>query len=200
MMELEEMRNEWQEMSKELEKQQLLTDKLIIDMTQEKYNNKLKSISIPETIGAVICVLGAIYISINFNKLDTWYLVVCGVFAVVYLILLPLKSIGSIRKMQQVTIADKTIEQTLMDFVKSKKQFWLIQRLGFYLNFVFIVAILPVFGKLLSNKDLFLEIKLWYFYIPFMVVFLLVISKFGLKHYKKTTDSAENLLKDLEIS
>ena len=127
MMELEEMRNEWKEMSKELEKQQLLTDKLIIDMTQEKYNNKLKSISIPETMGAVICVLGAIYISINFNKLDTWYLVVCGVFAVVYLILLPLKSIGSIRKMQQVTIADKTIEQTLMDFVKSKKQFWLIQ-------------------------------------------------------------------------
>ena len=122
-MELEEMRNEWQEMSKELEKQQLLTDKLIIDMTQEKYNNKLKSISIPETIGAVICVLGAIYISINFNKLDTWYLVVCGVFAVVYLILLPLKSIGSIRKMQQVTIADKTIEQTLMDCVKSKNVF-----------------------------------------------------------------------------
>lgn len=199
-MELEEMRNEWQEMSKELEKQQLLTDKLIIDMTQEKYNNKLKSISIPETIGSVICLLTAIYIVVNFNKLDVWYLVVCGVFAVGYLIVLPIKSIGSIKKMQQVTIGDKTIEQTLINFSKRKKQFWMVQRIGFYLNFIFIVALLPVAGKIINNKDLFLENKLWYFYIPFMIVFLLVISKFGLKHYKKTTDSAEKLLKELDIS
>lgn len=197
---LEEMRNEWQEMSKELEKQQLLTDKLIIDMTQEKYNNKLQSISVPETIGAVICILAALYLILSFNKLDTWYLALCGILSIVYLILLPIKSIRSIRSMQRVTIGAKTIEQTLIDFAKKKKQFWLVQRVGFYLNFVFIVAILPVSGKIMSNKNLFLDDKLWYFYIPFMAIFLIVISKFGLKHYQKTTKSAENLLKELDIS
>jgi len=200
MEELDEMRNNWQEMSKELEKQQLLTDKLIIDMTQEKYNNKLKSISVPETIGAVICILAAIYVTFNFNKLDTWYLMLCGYFSVVYLILLPIKSMGSIRNMQRVIIGNKTIKETLLDFAKKKKQFWLVQRVGFYLNFIFIVAILPVSGKILRNKDLFLDDRLWYFYIPFMVIFLIVISKFGLKHYKIATKSAENLLKELDVS
>lgn len=199
-MELDELRNEWQEMSIELNKQKILTDKLIIGMTQEKYSNKLKSISIPETIGAVICMLSAIFVSIKFSLLDTWYLVVCGVFTVAYLILLPIKSIGSIRKMQQVNIGDKTIEETLLDFTKTKKQFWLVQRVGFYLNFILIIAVLPVAGKIMNNKDLFLDTKMWYFYLPFMVIFLLVISKFGLKHYKKTTKSAEDLLKDLDIS
>lgn len=198
-MELDELRNEWQEMSIELNKQKILTDKLIIGMTQEKYSNKLKSISIPETIGAVICMLSAIFVMIKFSTLDTWYLAVCGVFTVAYLILLPIKSIGSIRKMQQVNIGDKTIEDTLLDFTKTKKQFWLVQRVGFYLNFILIIAVLPVAGKIMNNKDLFLDTKMWYFYLPFMVIFLLVISKFGLKHYKKTTNSAEDLLKELDI-
>jgi len=199
-MELDEMKSQWDEMSKEIKKQQILTDKLIVDMTQEKYNNKIKSISIPETIGAVICVASALYILINFNKLDTWYLIVCGVFAVVYLILMPIKSLRSIDKMKSINLSDKNVTETLIDFTKSKKKFWLVQRIGFYLNFIFIVAILPISGKLLSNKDLFLESKLWYLYIPMLVVFLLIITFFGLKHYKKATKSAENLLKDLEIS
>jgi hypothetical protein len=197
-MELEEMRNEWQEMSKKMERQQLLTDKLIVEMTQEKYNNKLKSISIPETVGAVICFLSALYILRYFSKLDTWYLVVCGIFSIVYLIILPLKSMSSIKKMQRINISNKSIAQNLIDFANSKKKFWLVQRVGFYLNFIFIITILPISGKLLSNKDLFLENKLWYFYIPILIVFMLVFSRWGLKHYKKATESAENLLKELE--
>ncbi|SNR71402.1 hypothetical protein [Lutibacter flavus] len=197
-MELEEMRNEWQEMSKKMERQQLLTDKLIIEMTQEKYKNKLKSISIPETVGTVICFLSAFYILVHFNKLDTWYLVVCGVFSMLYLIILPVKSMRSVKKMQRINISNKSIAQNLIDFARSKKQFWLVQRVGFYLSFIFIITILPISGKLLSNKDLFLENKLWYFYVPVLIVFMLVFSKWGLKHYKKATQSAENLLKELE--
>lgn len=192
------MRNEWQEMSKKMERQQLLTDKLIIEMTQEKYKNKLKSISIPETVGTVICFLSAFYILVHFNKLDTWYLVVCGVFSMLYLIILPVKSMRSVKKMQRINISNKSIAQNLIDFARSKKQFWLVQRVGFYLSFIFIITILPISGKLLSNKDLFLENKLWYFYVPVLIVFMLVFSKWGLKHYKKATQSAENLLKELE--
>ena len=83
-MELEELRNEWQEMSKEIEKQKILTDKLIIDMTEKKYKNKLKSISIPETIGTVICFAAAIYIFINFSLLDTWYMQLSGLFTALF--------------------------------------------------------------------------------------------------------------------
>lgn len=199
-MELEEMRNKWQEMSKKMEKQQLLTDKLIMEMTKEKYNNKLKLISIPETIGTIICFGAALYILMNLSKLNSWYLMVSGIFAVIYLILLPIKSLSSINKMKSINISNKNIEETLSDFVKGKKRFWLIQRVAFYLNFIFIIAILPIAGKLMRNKDLFLESKLWYIYIPILLIFMVLFSKWGFKHYKNATDSAEKILKDLEIS
>lgn len=197
-MELDEMRTLWDEMTIEVEKQKTLTDKLIIQMTQERYNSKLKSISIPETFGTIICFIAALYILMNFSKLDTWYLIVCGIFAIMYLILIPVKSLSSINQMKSINISDKNIAETLIDFTKGKKQFWLVQRIGFYLNFIFIIAILPVSGKIMSNKDLFLDNKLWYIYVPILVIFMLVFSKWGLKHYKKATESAENLLKDLE--
>ena len=41
-MELEEMKVLWQEMSQQVEKQKSLTDKLIIEMTQQKYAQKFE--------------------------------------------------------------------------------------------------------------------------------------------------------------
>jgi len=197
-MELEELKNEWQEMSKEIENQKILTDKLIIDMTQEKFNKRLSSISIPESVGAIICAFMALYIIFNFYKLDIWYLEVCGALSIAYLILLPFYVLKSIKGMKKINIAVNSLKQTILDFSKRKNQFWFAQRIGFYLNFLFIIAILPVFGKLFKDKDLFLSAKLWYWYIPAMFVFLIVFSIWGLKHYKKATTDAENLLKDLE--
>ena len=41
-MELEEMQTVWSQMSDQLEQQQKLTDKIIIDMTQQKFKNRFK--------------------------------------------------------------------------------------------------------------------------------------------------------------
>ena len=69
------MQQTWKEMSLELEKQKKLTTTIILKMTQEKYKNKFGTITIIESIGAVICFIAAIYILINFAKLDTWFCV-----------------------------------------------------------------------------------------------------------------------------
>lgn len=199
-MELEEMRNEWQEMSKKMEKQQLLTDKLIIDMTQEKYNNKLRSISVPETIGTVICFAVAFYIFINFYKLDTWYMQLSGIFTALFCIVLPILSLKSIFGMQKINMLTGNYKQVLERFAKSKKRFVLVQKVSFYLSFILVIVALPVAAKLLNGKDLFLESKIWLWYVPFGFIFLYFFSKWVFKHYKKTTEIAEELLKDLEIS
>lgn len=199
-MELEEMRNEWQEMSKDLEKQQLLTDKLILDMTQEKYNNKLKSISIPETIGAVICILTAVYIVVSFNKLDAWYIQLSGLLTALFCIVLPIFSLKSILGMQKINMSTSNYKQTLESFAKSKKRFVLIQKISFYMSFILVIVSLPVAAKLLNGKDLFLESKVWLWYVPFGFLFVYLFSKWVFKQYKKTTNSAEKLLKELETS
>lgn len=199
-MELEELRSEWQEMSTELKKQKILTDKLIIDMTQKKYNNKLKSISIPETIGSVVCFAAAIYILMNFGEFDTWYIQLSGLFSALFCIVLPIISLRSIFGMQKINMSTSNYKQSLERFAKNKKQFVWIQKVSFYLSFVLVIVSLPVAAKLMNGKDLFLESKVWLWYIPFGFIFLYIFSKWVFKHYKKTTDSAESLLKELDIS
>lgn len=199
-MELEELRSEWQEMSTELKKQKILTDKLIIDMTQKKYNNKLKSISIPETIGSVVCFAAAIYILMNFGEFDTWYIQLSGLFSALFCIVLPIISLRSIFGMQKLNMSTSNYKQSLERFAKNKKQFVWIQKVSFYLSFVLVIVSLPVAAKLMNGKDLFLESKVWLWYIPFGFIFLYIFSKWVFKHYKKTTDSAESLLKELDIS
>ena len=199
-MELEKLRSEWQEMSKEIEKQKILTDKLIIDMTQKKYKNKLKLISIPESIGTVICFAASLYIFINFSKLDNWHLQLSGVFTALFCVVLPILSMRSIFDMQKINMSTSNYKQSLERFAKNKKQFVLIQKASFYLSFILVIVSLPVAAKLMNGKDLFLESKAWLWYIPFGFLFLYLFSKWVFKHYKKTTQFAEELLKDLEVS
>jgi len=197
-MDLEEMKNAWGDMSNEIDKQKKLTDKLIMMMTQEKYNKSLKKISVPETIGTVICFIMVLIILFNFEKLDTWYLQLSGLITLAILIVLPILSLRSIKKMNSINISKNNIKQTMLEFNKGKQQFKLAQKLGFYMGFVMLIVSLPVASKLMSNKDLFLEEKVWLWYIPFGFLFLYIFAKIVFKYYKRLTTDAENLLKNLE--
>jgi len=199
-MELEEMKHQWDEMSEEIKKQKILTNKLIVDMIQEKFTNRLRRISVPETIGTFICFGMALYVVLNFSKLDTWYLQLSGIFAVVFCVVLPILSLKSIYGMRKIIISTSNYKETIENFVKRKKQFVLVQKWSFYLSFVLVVVSLPVASKLMKGKDLFLESTVWLWYLPIGFLFLYFFSKWIFKHYKKTTKSAEELLKELEVS
>jgi len=198
-MELEKMKTLWDEMSQEIEKQKRLTDTIIIDMTQERYKNKFTKISIYETIGALICFIAAIYILFNFGKLNTWYLIICGIFSVLYLFILPTIVLRSLNSIKTISLTTNTYKQTLLDFTKRKKHMLFIQQLGIYVNFIFLIFFLPVAGKVLSDKDIFAtNSTVWYWYIPVMSIVMILISRWGYKCYKSIANSAENTLKELE--
>ncbi|MEP3380166.1 MAG: hypothetical protein ABJO28_06260, partial [Maribacter dokdonensis] len=82
-MELEEMKSLWEDMSQKVDQQKVLTDQLIMDMTKERYENRMRRISVPETISALICFAAVIYLISNFNLLDVWYLQLTGVLTIV---------------------------------------------------------------------------------------------------------------------
>ena len=197
-MELKELETLWSEMSQELETQKKLTNELIMNMTQEKYSNKFQKISTYETIGGVICIIAAIFILTKFSLLDTWYLQLCGLFTVLFLVLLPVFSLNSLRRIQKINISDKNFKETLVSFSKAKKQLLLFQRLGIYLSFILMFTTLPVASKIMKGKDLFLDSNIWYIYLPIMAVFLFFFARWGYGCYKSITNSAEDLLKELE--
>ena len=197
-MELDEMKLLWEEMSQDLDNQKKLTDKIIIEMTNERYLNKMRSISGPETIGGIVCFGMALFLLFNFGKLDTWYLILSGVFTLGFLTLLPFFSLRSIYIMRHINMADGNMKETLLDFSKARNQFLLIQRLGVILSFVLVITSLPVASKILNGTDIFTKPAVLSWYIPAGFIFLFFFGRWGYNCYVNITNSAENLLKELE--
>jgi hypothetical protein len=198
-MELEEMQELWSEMTTQLDNQKRLTNKLIIQMTQERYKSKIAILAKYEGVGAMICFVAAIMLIKQFEMLDTWYLIVSGIFTILYLIIVPSVVLRSIGFMKRINLAKGTYKETLIAYAKGRKQFLLIQKVGIYLNFLLLIVSLPVMMKVFSGKDIFIEnMQVLYWYIPSMTIFLIVFSKWGYGKYKKVTASASNILADLE--
>ncbi|MFS4481768.1 hypothetical protein ACKGJY_02035 [Hyunsoonleella sp. 2307UL5-6] len=198
-MELEEMQTTWSQMSDQLENQKKLTNKLIMEMTKERYKNKIDVLSKYEGIGAIICFIMAILLISRFSELNTWYLTVSGIFTVCYLIVLPLIVLRSIRSMKSIDLTNNNYKETLIAYTQKKKQFLLTQKVGIYLNFILLVVSLPVIIKVFKGKDIFItNINLIYWYIPVMAVFLILFSIWGYCKYKNVTSSASHILEELE--
>ncbi len=197
-MELKDLESLWSEMDRELENQKKLTNTLIMEMTQQKYSNKFQKISVFETIGGVICALAGFYLLFNFSVLDTWYLQLCGVITIGILFVLPVITLRALYRVQSIRISDKTVSETIVGYIKAKNRLLFLQRLGIYLSVVLMLAMLPVASKISSGKDLFLETSAWYIYIPVMAVFLFFFARWGYGCYRNITDSAEELLKQME--
>lgn len=197
-MEIEELQSVWSEMSDQLEKQKNLTNELIMEMTQNRYSTKFDKLALYETIGAVICFVMAIYLLVNITKLDTWYLLSCGIFTIAFLIILPLITLGLLGKIKRINIVKNSFKETIVSYTKTRNQLLLMQRVGIYLSFILVFTCLPVFSKIMKNKDLFLQTSTLFIYLPVMGIFMFFFSRWGYRCYKNVTNSAENILKELE--
>ncbi|MEM7186245.1 MAG: hypothetical protein AAF466_06270 [Bacteroidota bacterium] len=199
-MELEEMKMLWQQMSQKLEQQRLVTDQIIIEMTQQKYSNRFNKLYFFESLGTVVCVAIAILILVNFRKLDTWYLVTCGAFVTAFLLVMPLLTLRSLQRIKRLSVSQFSYKEMLVRFEKSKHRVLLLQRGSLILSALLAVLILPVFQKIFKNEDLFqqdIELSLW-ISVGVMLLFLFFFARWGYRCYQSVTRSAEGILKELE--
>ena len=197
-MELDEMKSAWASMSEHLKKQELLTEQLIFEMTQRKFKNKFSKLSFYESIGGIICIIAAIYLSFNFYTLDTWYLKAFGIFSILYLLILPLLVLNSLAKISSINLAKNTYKQTLIEFGKRKKRMLNIQKAGIFFNFVFMIVLLPVISKIFKGRDLLVDFESkWLWFLLVVTIVMIIVSKWGYSKYKKLSDEAQKILKDL---
>ena len=196
-MELEELKTQWEAMSADLDKQKKLTDSLILKMTKMTYTKKLNKIVIPELAASPICLGAMFYILFNFQNLNQWYLVVCGVITVILLGLMPILSLRVLYGMQSINIERNSYQQSLMEYSKHKAAFLSFQKLSFYLNSLLLVVVLPVAGSIFSGKDLFTAARLWLWY-ALLFPFLFYFARWVYRHYNRATNDIENMLKELQ--
>ncbi|QLG46918.1 AbgT family transporter [Costertonia aggregata] len=199
-MDLEQLQLAWSQMSEQLENQKKLTDKIILQMTQDKYKNKFRTVSFFEYTGAVICFFAAIYILINFGKLQGRLEIGCGIFTLVFLIVLPLLVLNSLRRVKYLDITTSTYKKTLLDFTAKKKRLLRFQQIGIYASFLLLFAILPVVSRISSNRDFFSIPREAPFYVGLglTMIVLFFYARWGYACYKKITQSAEDILKELD--
>jgi hypothetical protein len=100
--------------------------------------------------------------------------------------------------MRRMNIVKNSFKETIVVYTKAKNQLLLMQKVGIYLSFVLMFTSLPVFSKIMNDKDLFLHGKTLLVYIPVMAIFLFFFTRWGYKCYRNITNSAENILKELE--
>ena len=199
-MELEELQSAWVQMSEELNHQKKLTNQLILDMTKQKYQNKFSTITKYESIGAVVCFAVAFFVLLNFGKLDTWYLIVCGIFTLSFLIILPILVLSTLKKIKHIDILKGSYKENLSTYLKTKNRLLKLQQIGILVGFVGLVFIVPVTSKIISNKNVFLTGLKTEQYVIFAITLVIVafICNWAYKGYQKITQSAQELIQELE--
>lgn len=192
------MKSLWEDMSQKVDQQKILTDKLILDMTKERYDSRIRSISVPETVGALICFATVIYLVSNFSLLDVWYLELSGVLTIVACILLPVLSLKSIKRMKGINISKSTYKESLATYAKEKATFMQLQKTSFYTSFIVLILAVISFGKIMKGIDLFTTTEKLNWLVPSGIGVLFIFTQWVLKKYKKAADSANDILKELE--
>ena len=196
-MEFEELKSQWSEMSANVDNQKKLTDKKISTMIEMSYRDKIRKIKIWEVTGAIFCCVALIFILNGMNKLEPWYLMICGIVSVMMLILMPALSLSTLFKISSANISTNDYRQVLFDYNTRKINFINVQKLSICLGALLFVAILPVMGKLVSGKDLFKSATIWYIYsvgFPFLYYF----ATWVFKKYNSSLNKAEEILHDLK--
>lgn len=155
-MELEELQTAWVQMSKELEHQKKLTNEIILNMTKEKYRNKFKTVTIHESICALVCFGIAFVFLVKFAELNTCYLKVCGILTIGYLITLPVLVLKALKNIKTLNVSKGFYKDNFGNYIKVKNRLLRIQQIGMGVGVAGMVFILSTFLKINSNKDIFL--------------------------------------------
>ncbi len=195
-MKLEEMKNTCGEMSKRVEKQEILTTHLIEKITQKKYNSKMNKIRYLEFIGTIICYLGASYILMNVSKIEEEFIQVLAGLSVALLFILPVISLKSVRSIRNTDIASNSYLEIINLFVRQKIRFQKLQKINLALGLLFMLIILPVIAAI-QGKSLDQIPNFWTLTFPIVVSFFLVFAWWVLTYYNKVLSATEKMLSDI---
>lgn len=197
-MELDNLKNEWESATNQINKQNILTSKIIDQMTQKKFQSKIKKIKYAELIGGIVCFLTVGFIALNFNKLDTLILQLIGVLTILLLMILPLLSFLSLTQFNSADNLDKPYIEAIKQFANHKLRFQKYQKANAFLSYLLLVTIIILLPKFFYGKDITFSRSFWIFAFSLGYIFLLFFSKWVNKIYNNSLKQAEELLKEIE--
>lgn len=197
-MELDELKNIWDEAGNPTEMKTLLNHKTIEKMTQQGFRSRLNKVIFHEALGTVFAFGAVIYMIVNFNKLTTPFFQAMGILTILILVVLPIISLVLLWQINSTGDLNRPYAETLKTFATQKLRFIRFQQasvLAAYILLVFVILLMPKFtgGHSLKDNKFF-----WAGTIAIGYIFLSFFSRWVIKFYSKSLSQAEELLKELE--
>lgn len=153
-MELEQMKAIWSDMSTRLDRQQKVTDHLILKMAHEKSSSRLSRIIAAESVGIVFTGVLLILLISRFDQLDNWLTTTGGIVTALIFLISILMGGRIIQQARKINLATHTYQQNLANFTSLKKTLGFYKRLNIIINILMPFFLLPVVFKLFLGKDL----------------------------------------------
>jgi hypothetical protein len=195
-MELDELQQDWDAAGKALDKKSRLADQVIDKVTADRYHASIQKIAYPELAGVVVCLLGGLYVALQFHRLEGPFLQLAGVLTIGLLLAISVLSLLSIRQLKLGGDFNKTYAATLQEFLAKKIRFSKLQKINLFLCHalvVMVIILLAAFyrGALLDNKNY------WLYAFPVGYLFLLFVSKRVMKNYNRVLEQSKGLLQEI---
>lgn len=196
-MELEEMKSLWEDLSGKVENQEKIKKEELMKMTKKKYQNRLRSIYLPEILGSVVCFAYAGFFVFQIGNLELRINQFLAVFNTAVMIILPIISLWTLARLNSLKITDESPSQLVEKFKKEKTFFWKFQQFNLMLSGLFAVSILPPLAELLGKKDLIMEPTFWMAYVPLGLICIYVFGRITIRKYKKSLHDAQQLIEGM---
>jgi len=197
-MELEEMKSLWGDLSLQVEKHDKIQKELLLEITKQKFRNKLNNIRIPEIIGSLVCVGYAMYFLSRFGDFELWYNQIFALITIFIMIALPTASLTAIKAMRDLRIDVETPAMILDKFTKGKVRFWKVQRYGMIFGAILLITIIPPLTELNGSVEKIQNPLFWMIYIPGGLIFMYFLTRFVYKKYKGTIAASEKMLREID--
>jgi hypothetical protein len=194
-MELDDLKSTWNSASKP---QPEVTTKMVDEIAREKYQSKIKKIVYPEIIGSIVCLAAAVFITINFYKLNTIFLQGVGVLCILLLMIMVSISFSSLKQLSLAEDVDKPYAETLKSFARQQLRFYNLQKINITLGYLLLVTVIILMLKFFGDRDITGSKLFWILSFTIGYIFLLFFSSFVAKSYKKTLEKSKELLQALE--
>ncbi len=196
-MELEDLKNAWDNARVNEKNPAVLTPEMITQMTKRKYYTKVKPIAYSEIGGTIIILFATVYVCMNFYRLDSILLQVVGTTAILLLLCISAISAYSLWRLNLGALATRSYKETLETFATRQLQFLKMQKINISLSYLLLVTAIVLLSKLVSGKDISGHKLYWILSFTFGYLSLSYYSKWVLKFYEKKIQQSHEILQAL---
>lgn len=192
-MEFEEMKNLWENQSQTLD----FKHHTLSDVRSLALKKQTEIFQVSEVVGLAIAYLLAGMLVYHFIALDHWFLKVCDIFLIGYLLVMPIYTLSVIRKLRQPDLINSNYKEIIDHFHFTERKLKIAERISLVASpFLFIASVI-IIAKIFLNKDVF-DLNLNFQNLFFLVLTFTGAVILNIWAFRKRKDHLKTITQTLE--